>query len=115
MDVNCVVAERGNRSHLGQRRNIDARGRQREVDQLLSLAVERLLYSVTTPGVEAMSTGAIKGVEVLLIAGVVFWFAYSQLNALKRTKPTATEETEKTQEDKQASNTEEPPRSDTTR
>lgn len=35
-----------------------------------------------------MSTGAVKGIEVLLIAGVVFWFAYSQLNALKQSKPT---------------------------
>jgi hypothetical protein len=62
-----------------------------------------------------MSTGAIKGLEVLLIAGVVFWFAYSQLNALKRTKPTATEDTENTQEEAQAPETQEPPRSDTTR
>jgi hypothetical protein len=79
------------------------------------LEVERLLYNVTIPGVKAMSTGAVKGLEVLLIAGVVFWFAYSQLNALKRTKPTAAEETEKTQEDTQAPKKEEPPRSDTTR
>lgn len=35
-----------------------------------------------------MSTGAVKGIEVLLIAGVIFWFAYSQLNALKQSKPT---------------------------
>ncbi len=35
-----------------------------------------------------MSTGAVKGIEVLLIAGAVFWFAYSQLNALKQSKPT---------------------------
>jgi len=34
-----------------------------------------------------MSSGAVKGIEILLIAGVVFWFAYSQLNALKRSKP----------------------------
>jgi hypothetical protein len=35
-----------------------------------------------------MSSGSLKGLEVILIAGVVFWFAYSQLTALKRTKPT---------------------------
>jgi hypothetical protein len=40
-----------------------------------------------------MSTGAIKGLEVLLIAGAVFWFAYSQLNALKRDKPSDAEQT----------------------
>lgn len=35
-----------------------------------------------------MSSGSLKGLEVVLIAGLVFWFAYSQLNALKRSKPT---------------------------
>ena len=46
-----------------------------------------------------MSSGSLKGLEVLLIAGVVFWFAYSQLNALKRDKPTKTEtETKEPQE-----------------
>jgi len=35
-----------------------------------------------------MSSGAIKGLEVLLIAGVVVWFAYSQLSALNRAKQT---------------------------
>ncbi len=35
-----------------------------------------------------MSSGSLKGLELVLIVGVVFWFAYSQLNALKRTKPT---------------------------
>jgi hypothetical protein len=34
-----------------------------------------------------MSGGAIKGLEVLLIAGGVFWFAYAQMKALKQ--PTA--------------------------
>lgn len=34
-----------------------------------------------------MSSGALKGIEVILIAGVVFWFAYSQLTALKQSKP----------------------------
>lgn len=34
-----------------------------------------------------MSAGAVKGIEVLLIAGGVFWFAYSQMKALKQ--PTA--------------------------
>jgi hypothetical protein len=29
----------------------------------------------------------------LLIAGAVFWFAYSQLNALKRDKPSDAEQT----------------------
>lgn len=35
-----------------------------------------------------MSSGTLKGLEVILIAGLVFWFAYSQLKALKTTKPT---------------------------
>lgn len=36
-----------------------------------------------------MSSSAIKGLEVLVIAGVVFWFAYSQLKGLNRTKEPA--------------------------
>jgi hypothetical protein len=31
-----------------------------------------------------MSSGALKGIEVVLIAGLVGWFAYSQLRALKQ-------------------------------
>ncbi|NCC28500.1 MAG: hypothetical protein EOM22_10240 [Gammaproteobacteria bacterium] len=31
-----------------------------------------------------MSAGAVKGIEVLLIAGGLFWFAYSQMKALKQ-------------------------------
>lgn len=34
-----------------------------------------------------MSAGAVKGLEVLLIAGGVFWFAYSQMKALKQPPP----------------------------
>ncbi len=34
-----------------------------------------------------MSGGSIKGLEVLLIAGGVFWFAYSQMKALKQPTP----------------------------
>jgi hypothetical protein len=42
-----------------------------------------------------MSSGALKGIEVVLIAGAVAWFAYSQLNALKRddTKTSAAKDT----------------------
>ncbi|NCC28016.1 MAG: hypothetical protein EOM22_07690 [Gammaproteobacteria bacterium] len=36
-----------------------------------------------------MSAGAVKGIEVLLIAGGVFWFAYSQMKALKQPAPGA--------------------------
>ncbi|NCC26972.1 MAG: hypothetical protein EOM22_02170 [Gammaproteobacteria bacterium] len=36
-----------------------------------------------------MSGGAIKGLEVLLIAGGVFWFAYTQMKALKQPTPGA--------------------------
>lgn len=36
-----------------------------------------------------MSGGSIKGLEVLLIAGGVFWFAYSQMKALKQPTPGA--------------------------
>lgn len=34
-----------------------------------------------------MSGGSIKGLEVLLIAGGVFWFAYTQMKALKQPTP----------------------------
>jgi hypothetical protein len=34
-----------------------------------------------------MSGGSIKGLEVLLIAGGVFWFAYAQMKALKQPTP----------------------------
>jgi hypothetical protein len=34
-----------------------------------------------------MSAGAVKGLEVLLIAGGLFWFAYSQIKALKQPPP----------------------------
>ncbi len=34
-----------------------------------------------------MSGGSIKGLEVLLIAGGVFWFAYAQMKALKQATP----------------------------
>jgi hypothetical protein len=34
-----------------------------------------------------MSGGTIKGLEVLLIAGGVFWFAYVQIKALKQPTP----------------------------
>jgi hypothetical protein len=40
-------------------------------------------------GATSMSGGAVKGIEVLLIAGGVFWFAYSQMKALKRPTPGA--------------------------
>ncbi|WP_296805502.1 hypothetical protein [Thiocapsa sp.] len=36
-----------------------------------------------------MSAGAVKGIEVLLIAGGLFWFAYSQMKALKQPTPGA--------------------------
>jgi hypothetical protein len=36
-----------------------------------------------------MSAGAVKGIEVLLIAGGVFWFAYAQMTALKQPTPGA--------------------------
>jgi hypothetical protein len=37
-----------------------------------------------------MSSGALKGIEVVLIAGLVGWFAYSQLRALKQDAPKGT-------------------------
>jgi hypothetical protein len=36
-----------------------------------------------------MSAGAVKGIEVLLIAGGLFWFAYAQMKALKKPSPGA--------------------------
>ncbi len=54
-----------------------------------------------------MSSGAVKGIEVLLIAGVVFWFAYSQLNALKQSKPTDNDNDNDNDNDKAGSATEE--------
>jgi hypothetical protein len=51
-----------------------------------------------------MSAGAVKGIEVLLIAGGLFWFAYSQMKALKQPPPGA-DKTEGEQEGESAAHT----------
>ncbi|RKT44790.1 hypothetical protein [Thiocapsa rosea] len=58
-----------------------------------------------------MSAGAVKGIEVVLIAGGLFWFAYSQMKALKQPTPGA-EKPEAEHEDDSAAQTaaEEPKR-----
>jgi hypothetical protein len=45
-----------------------------------------------------MTGGAIKGLEVLLIAGGVFWFAYAQMKALKQPTPGAEKRSAETPE-----------------
>jgi hypothetical protein len=53
----------------------------------------------------ALDAGQLKGLEVILIAGAVAWFYFSQMNSLKKLKKEREEKEKKNQEGGSSSGT----------